>query len=87
MSTTEIVWKHFHDTIMEDISKAGGEDLIRIASQLKRTIIPKDRIDSVIATWIKRCKELGLEDIDLGVPASLLRQKEIAEAKAAGYKG
>lgn len=74
--------KPYHEIVKEDIVRASAVgELVLIASQLKRITIPLGEIDGVIAQWNKKCKELGLGDIDLGVTPNLLRQKQVAEAK------
>ena len=79
-------FRPFHETIVEDIRNATNERLRFIASQLKKTVIPANH-DAISEVWDQRRKWMGwAEEDDLGVPASLLRQKENAKAKASSSK-
>lgn len=83
MSTEKSVLGPFHQTIVEDIFIATNEQMAFIAVQLKRTDIPLKAIDDIILAWDARRKALCWnEEEDLGVPASLVMQKQIAEEKA-----
>ncbi len=82
-SKTEVEFRPFHETIVEDILTATNEELIFIASQLKKSLIPANH-EEIIRAWHHRRKWMRWADEDdLGVPASLLWQKEAAEEKAA----
>lgn len=78
----EKVLRPFHETIVNDILKATNEELVFIASQLKKSIVPTNH-DQIIEAWNMRRKAMCWgDDLDLGVSASLLQQKQTAEAKA-----
>ena len=80
MPTAVALFRPYHETIVEDILVATNEGLVFIAGQLKKNIIPANH-DQIIEAWNKRRHQMCWGDLDLGVPAALLRQKEIVEAK------
>src|SRR3989338_6785420 len=69
-----------HETIVEMILVATNEELVFLASYLKRTFIP-DNHDQIIAAWNQRRKQMCWHEEDLGVPTNLLLQKQVVEAK------
>ena len=71
----------FHETIVDAIRFTSAKELELLADLIKGTKIPKNH-DQIIAAWKNRCLELGWGNSDLGVPADLLEQKEIAACEA-----
>lgn len=72
----------FHETIVEDILIATNEEMVFIASQLKKSLVPANH-DQIIMAWNKRRKVMcWADEQDLEVSASLLRQKQAVEAGA-----
>ncbi len=83
-TVTEVEFRPFHETVLEDIGGATNEEMSFIARQLKRTTIPAHAVEPIIMVWGLRRKQLcWAYREDLGVPASLLKQKRAAEEKTA----
>ena len=81
MQTTEQVAKRpFHETIVEAIHRAYSIELRCLAMLIKETKIPKGH-EEIIAAWNQRRQEMAWGNVDLGVPADLLEQKEEAAEK------
>jgi len=69
-------FRPYHETIKEAIHRASNEGMQELAPLIKATIIPKpEAIDEVVLAWNEKCRAMCWGDEDLGVPASLLRQK------------
>jgi hypothetical protein len=82
----------FYETIVEMIAEMSTDDEVsRLAKHLKRMEILENH-DTITVAWIKRCDELKelrgwyIPEDYLGVPASLKKQKEYAEAKRTSEK-
>lgn len=60
----------FHETIVDAIRQASSTQLECLATLIKATKVPKGH-DEIIAAWKAMCWGK-----DLGVPASLLKQKQ-----------
>lgn len=82
MKEAERELKPFHETIVEAILIATNEELVMLAFQLKRTLVPANH-DQIITAWSLRLRQMCWdEEDDLGVPASLLLQRRLAEEGA-----
>ena len=71
--------KPFHESIVETIERAYAPAFESLAHLIKMTKIPKNH-DAIVAAWQERIGEVGLNS-DLGVPASVLEQKEAERKK------
>lgn len=71
----------FHETIVDAIEHLWSSDeAVVLAGLIKGTKIPKDH-DKIAATWKRKLGEFGQSEDCLDVPASLLAQKQVAEAE------
>ena len=77
--------KPFHETIVGAIGRASTADAQSLATLIKVTSISENH-DAIIAAWKKRTEEMYWGGEDLGVPASLLSQKQANEKKFEGTK-
>lgn len=74
----------YHETVKDAIRRSTNEGLSDLATLIKETKIPDDQvdqIDGIILAWREKLHAMCWGDIDLGVPAALLKQKEAALAK------
>jgi len=67
----------FHESIVDAISTASSAELESLATLIKATKIPKGH-DEIVEVWKKRTGEMCMGD-DLGVPADILGQKQVAD--------
>ena len=74
--TEQEMKRPFHETVVEAIQQASSAGLVCLGTLIRATKIPKGH-DEIIAAWNERRKVMHWGDDDLGVPASLLEQKEI----------
>ena len=79
----QVVWRPFHETIIEAISRASSAELVALATLIKITKLPKGH-DEIITAWNDRRKKMLWGDTDLGVPANLLEQKQAFVKKKDG---
>ena len=84
MKKTENATKRpFHETIVDAIGRANTYGELQLLAQLiKATKVPKNH-DEIIAAWKQRWQVMGWRqgDLDLGVSANLLEQKQEAAAQ------
>lgn len=74
----------FHETIVDAINAIFEQDMAAILALIKVTVIPENH-DAIIEAINNRRKELNLQPAE-GVINHLIKQKEVAEKKAAEKK-
>ena len=72
----------FHESVIVEICCASTNDSFVLAKLIRTTKIQKGH-DDIIAAWNRRAELMGWGEDALGVPTSLLKQKEESRAVSA----